>query len=192
MKKQWTLPLAALALASGCATYFFMFGPLRYEKYEGLTAVPGVRFDYPKGWTIREDSGRLERYSQVLALGPRPPVSSMRSAFVVRQIPQNGRFENLETLKRNRLEHLYKNPVVVSDAPTQLSGLPAQAVVATYTSLPPVDGRGPSAPTDVKTKMIFAERNGAFYEIIFMAEQREFGKYAAYFEHLLDSFRFPA
>lgn len=196
----------AIVLTAAAAAVFFLVqsrqntpgtsgeaaGTNGYVNYRGEFPL-GVSFDVPKDWRVEPSKGATEPYTQITIKGPRNSADTYRTAFIIRLNPtrtNGGKFDSVDQLKEMRLSHLFKDAKVLNDGKVRVADTPAKDALATWT-LPPLLQEGlKGIAVDLKSRMIFFERNGAFYEIQYIADAAEFESYRPHFERLLKSFSF--
>lgn len=164
-----------------------------YTRYHGTDPVLPLSFDYPGGWRLLEDKGRLEPYTQVMVLGPRNVDDTYSCTLVVRGSPlrrKGGRFGSVEELVGHYESHLFEGHQVLERSDRSFFGRPAKDVTVQYT-IPPLRHKGlvpKKVPVTVRT--IFLEKDGYLYELIYSADSVDFPRYSYAFDRLIESFQF--
>lgn len=210
MQKKITLALVFFAL--GLAGWYIyaswhsdtgwgslLNAPKKYSPYSGKGYLR-VEFEYPSGWKILEDEGKIDAYNQVFVKGPRNAADTFTSTVVVCALParsaqSKGRFDTVQHLRENYTTHLYRDPKFLETSNTSIQGRPAESVAAAYT-LPPAGARLPQGPspknveTPMRARAFFTRDGDVLYQFIYSADSREFARHEAEFEHLVRSVRF--
>lgn len=188
----WTKKLALGVLAGAVLlAALFYAGGSPYSWFKNETFSLKVKFQYPKLWRLRMENGQIERYSQVMVLGPRNADNTYTAAFFVRETKtDSATSESLKALKKKRLDHLYKDPKILSEAPVSVGSVSAEEVTTLHSSPPRFIKGAANLPVDVRSRMVFLQKGASVFEIVYMADQREFQKNEKDFDRLLKSFRF--
>ena len=190
MKKwTWLVLICAAAVSLVWAVQNHGLNPL-YDRFSGGPYSLKISFDYPHGWRMRMEGGKVESFTQTVFLGPRNAADTYTHTFVVRETPSAA--GTLEQLKKKKIDHLYKDARVLSESRTTVDRGPAEEVVASY-KIPPLAlaGRKPLA-VEIKSRMIFIQKGASIFELIYSADSGEFDANAKTFEHLIKSFRFSS
>ena len=165
----------------------------QYTVYTGSEPGLMVSLEYPEGWTLHEERGKIERYREARIHGPRNQDDTYTSYLVVRGSPVTsfgGRHGSLDELVAHYKAHLIRDTRIVSEHEAAVADTNATDLTVSYT-LPPLLHKGikPLA-VPVKTRTVFVENSPYIYELIYSADAREYDRYAEAFEHVLKTFRF--
>lgn len=204
MKTTLKICLSAVVLAVATAWFFFArpdhalkpneFMTGKYKTFAGTVPFMNLSFRYPGDWRLIEDKGSGEPYHQALILGARNEADTFSARILVRGTPlkrNNGRFDDVDQLKRHYAAHLYKDPKVLNDTTREVGGLTAEDLTVAYT-VPPLLGKQikHSVEFPVKERALFTQNAGYLYEFIYSVDAREYDKFHGEFEKLLKSVRF--
>lgn len=201
--KKTLLPSTLLLLTAVLAAVYLMrppqekgAGPLTdagYSVFAGTTAALPLRFEYPSDWVLKEETGRIDRYAQVLVEGPRNSAGTLNPMLIVRTAPRSaggGKHENAEHLMEDFLSHVYKDLKVVRRRPYELSGAKGYETEYTHT-IPPLRKPGlKGRAIDLRTRHLFLERGDLLIEIILFADRDGFDACAPALDRTLASFSF--
>ena len=169
-------------------------GKKNYENYRADLSLLKVSFDHPADWKPTDDEGKIDRYSQIIVLGPKTQEDSYRPSFVVRGVPvkgsEGGWFDSLEKFKMNHLIHVYKDRQIVAENKTPVAQIESEDIVYTHT-IPASHIHNFQHPEfHVKSRVLFFRDSHQFYQIIYSADVKQFDLYQEDFDHLLESFTF--
>lgn len=160
-----------------------------YEHFANESYSLKVRFDYPRGWRLRLEHGKIETFTQAVILGPRNAADTYTHTIIVRETRLDAS-EDLQQMKKKRIDHLYKDAKVLSESATTVDGAPAQELLVSYV-IPPLQLAGHKPPAvAIKSKMIFIQKGVSVFEILYSADSGEFNTNEAAFEQLVKSLRF--
>ena len=161
--------------------------------YQSQDSRLAMTFQYPSGWSVQEEEGKLELYSQVRLMGPRNAEDTYSPFIAVRVSPAleaGGRHRDAAELAQYHAAHQPPGARVTRDATQTVVGASAHDVTMTYT-IPPLHHRGLKALSiPVTTRTLFLQRGLYLYELIYSADAREYERHAPVFEHVLQTFRF--
>ncbi|MCG3176025.1 MAG: hypothetical protein MOGMAGMI_00963 [Candidatus Omnitrophica bacterium] len=166
-----------------------------YSVYRGTSPALRLTFEYPADWSLREETGRIERYAQVLIEGPRNASGTLNPMLVVRSSPRanaGGRHPDARSLMEDHLSHLYKDPRILINRPVQLSGRKGYETEYTHT-IPPLHKPGLKGRSiDLRTRHLFIENGEHLVEVQFFADRGDFDVYRRDVDRLLTSLKFSA
>jgi hypothetical protein len=164
-----------------------------FATYVGSDPAVRVRFDYPRGWRLRQERGAIDAFVSVRLLGPRNARDTYTAYIVVRGSPlqaQGGLYAGAGAFVARFLETAPPDALVESRVVTPVDGHPAEDLTLSY-SIPPFSHAG-LAPvrTRVKTRTLVLERPAHLYELIYSADAQDYEAHAAAFARVLESLRF--
>jgi hypothetical protein len=168
------------------------------RRYEGRDAPLGVSFSYPDAWQAQEARGSLEPYHQVRLRGPRNREDTYTAYMIVRSRPSgsaDGASESAQAMLQRYRELLPEGSKIDRDVVRQLAGQSAHDLVISYT-IPPrrlhaePPASNPSLEIPVTTRTLFLERGQRLYELVYSADARDYRRFAAVFERLLETLEF--
>jgi hypothetical protein len=181
----------ALAVAAAilvCASAF----AADFEVYHGGDGLLAARFEYPAGWKARKGSGRLDRFDQVLILGPRNADDTYTTALVVTASPpkaKGGRFAGAREAAEHQVATLPSGGQTVARSAARVDGAGAVDVTVRYV-IPPLRLKGlKPKEIPVRTRSAYFEKGGRIFELSYTADEREFDAHAAAFDRLVATFR---
>ncbi|MBI2174787.1 MAG: hypothetical protein HYU33_06285 [Candidatus Omnitrophica bacterium] len=164
-----------------------------YATYTAEEPELHVDFRYPSEWKLTKERGRIESYRQIRIQGPRNAEDTYTCYLSVLSAPNRdngGTDEDVASRVSRFTKHLYKDPHVLSENVTPIAGVQATDLVVTFT-IPPLHQPGLKAlAIPVKTRSCFFQKGPYLYELTLSADAREFDRYAAAFEELLQSWKF--
>jgi hypothetical protein len=158
--------------------------------YAGTSSELPVQFRYPAAWSLREERGKDQPYTQVRIKGPRNAEDTYTAYLAVTAFPkktQGGKHETLDEMAAAYLRQLYRDSRVLSDDPRQVADLPGRDILVAI-NIPPLHHRDlKPLPIPVKTRKVMIERGERLYEFVYSADARAYDEHAAAFEELLRS-----
>lgn len=165
----------------------------RSVTYRSTAPELPLTFDLPEGWRVSEEAGKIDRYREIIVMGPRNAEDTFSASISVRSEPKKakgGRFSTLEELVSSHEKHLFGNPKVLAKQATKVSGAKAVDFLATYT-IPAMRLKGlKPKPIPVKARTVFLEKGGRFYRLSYKADEREFSSHEVRFRRLVETFQF--
>lgn len=164
----------------------------QHVRYTGT--MPGllVSFDYPEGWILREERGKIETYRQIRLLGPRNAENTYTTYIAIRSSPvkaQGGKYDTIDALIRNSTSHQEAGTTVIWRRATALGSLQATDLL-TSSVMPAWHHRDVIAKeVPLKTRQLFFQQGDDLYEIVYSADARDYDLRSQTFEQLLHTLR---
>ncbi len=154
-------------------------------------------FEYPENWAIGTEKGRKLPYQQAIILGPRNSSDNFSASLTVRRIPNQasgGMYAQLPDLTEARRKQYASNPHYrqLNTGERIVSGQKAISLTIEYAVPIPPYGKLQGEPVTLQTQFIQFESAGAFYELSFSADARDYPVYEPVFERLLQTFTLTA
>lgn len=150
-----------------------------------------MALQYPAGWRMEYEEGRTEPYQQIRLVGPRNEEDTYTAFIAIRVRPrrsEGGWYERVEELVSQSAEHVVEGSVVDGPRAVQVAGLAAEELLVSLTITPRPQHGLPPLPIPVQSRAVFFEREGAYYEIVYSADAREFARHEQALADLLESF----
>ena len=162
-------------------------------EYQGATAGLNVSFQYPRGWTLREESGTIEPYRQVFIQGSRNQEGTYTASLSVLAAPitpEEGKYQSAASLFLHYTSHLFPGSTVLSQSNPTVDGILAMDVTVSYV-IPPLHKHGlKPVEIPVKSRTVIFQRDPYVYQLTYSADAREYDRYADAFERLLNTLAF--
>ena len=178
------------SLLLGCLS----LGWASFSEYR--TEDPGfsMRFQYPKGWKIQREEGRIERYQLVRVLGPRNSEGSYSCYLSIVGMPLKpggGKFESLGEFIQDYREHLPSGTTLEQEGKAKVGG-GQEAVDLTFSYVVPPLHKPGLKPLEipVRSRILLFQKGTLLYRITYSADAREYDRHAGAMEKLIQSLRF--
>lgn len=160
--------------------------------YQGTAPELRVTFSYPDQWPLHEEHGKMESYQAVRIMAPRNADGTYTSHISVRGAPlksHGGKFDSAEERVEQYKRNLLPDAQIIAEAQREVGGLKAAELIVSYT-LPAIHHKGlKAAPVPVKERKVVIAHGPYLYELNYVADSREYDRYAGTFERLLESFQ---
>lgn len=160
--------------------------------YHGTAPELRVTFGYPAQWPLHEEHGKMEPYQAVRIMAPRNTDDTYTSHLSVSGAPlksHGGKFDSAEERIDQYKRHLLPDAQIIAETQGEVGGLKAIELIVSYT-LPAVHHKGlKAAPVPVKERKVVIAHGPYLYELTYIADSREYDRYADTFERLLQSFQ---
>lgn len=134
----------------------------------------------------------MEPYQAVRIMAPRNADDTYTSHISVQGSPlkpQGGTFNNTEEWVGHYKRHLLPDAEIIAEAQREVGGLKATDLVVSYT-IPAIHHKGiKAAAVHIKERKIVMASPPHLYEVSYIADHREYDRYAGIFERLLESFQ---
>lgn len=165
----------------------------RYATYTGTHSGLLLSVEYPADWGLKEELGKMERFRQLRALGPRNARGTYTCYLALRASPSSpgdGPRRTVDDTVRQYTTHLFGDPTVLADRKTNVGSAAGRELVVSYT-MPALHHKGlKAAATTVKTRRVFFEKDAYLYEFSYSADAGEFDRHEWALEHALKTIRF--
>ncbi len=183
-----------LVLAITSAALLTGMSELQYTQYAPKDTGFPVAFEYPKGWPLDIEQGKIDPYQQIRIMGPQNSEDSYHSYLVVLRAPlqAEGKYSGTDAFLQNYKDHQLRRSEVLWERKATLGGLEAKDLLVQYT-MPAWRHKDLHAPeVPVKTRIIVTSDRNYLYQLMYSADAREFDTHAKTFEHLIETFRLAA
>lgn len=206
MKKPVLLLLIVCVLAAAAAGLHLLRGRVSphgadvlagggYSVFAGTSAALPLRFEYPSGWRMKQEAGRIDRYAQVLVEGPRNSSGTLNPMLIVRTAPRSsagGKHSDAQHLMTDFLSHIYKDPKITMRRPYELAGAKGFETEYTHT-VPPLRKPGLKGHAiNMRTRHLFLEKGDLLIEVVLFADRSGFDACRPALDRLLSSFSFTS
>lgn len=162
-------------------------------EYQGARGGLSVGFRYPSGWKLREETGTIEPYRQIVIQGPRnqdDTYTASLSILAAPLTPEGGKYQSAASLFWHYRNHPLPGTSILDQSNRTVGGVMAMDVTVTYV-IPPLHTHGlKPIEIPVKSRTVILQRDSSVYQLTFSADAREYDQHAQAFEQLLQSFRF--
>ncbi len=159
--------------------------------YQGTAPELRVTFSYPDQWPLHEEHGTVESYQAVRIMAPRNADDTYTSHISVYGAPlksHGGKFDSAEE-RVEQYKRLLADAQIIAETQREVGGLKATDLVVSYT-IPAIHHKGLKAvPVPVKARKVVIAHGPYLYELNYVADSREYDRYADMFERLLESFQ---
>lgn len=164
-----------------------------FQPYTSTALDVLMAFEYPAGWKMKTEQGKIERYKQIRISGPRNADDTYSCYVAIRTLPlasTGGAFTTADELLAHYAQALSQDASVKhTTSATRVFGLPAkestlsQVIPALHTpKLKPL-------PIPVTTQRVAFVREPYLVEITYSADTREFERNSAAMKRLLKTIR---
>ena len=165
---------------------------MSYREHISRDPLLPVTFEYPSGWSLREERGQLESYRQIRLLGQRNAEDSYTAYISVSASPRQdagGRFQTVEQSVEHYKAHLAHDAKIESSTRRMVAGIEATELMISYTLRPWHHRDLKDLPVPLRVRTVFFEKNALLFQLTSSADSRESDQPTVAFDHFLNTLR---